>query len=98
MFCVLNLFQERLCLLTSLSASAVFLLYSSLSSSFFEFSHIDMIVSSLLLIVLFGHPMFLNTFSYFVSLLFLNIHLLLILMCFVFPFFLNVYFISLCIV
>ena len=37
---VTNLSQESLCpLLTSLLASAVFLLYSSLSSSFFESSH-----------------------------------------------------------
>jgi len=37
---VTNLSQESLCLLlVSLLASAVFLLYSSLSSSFFEFSH-----------------------------------------------------------
>jgi len=82
--CVTNMSQESLCLLlTSLLASAVFLLYSSLSSSFFEFSHFYMIFSLFLLIVLFGHPIFLNTFSCFVSLLFLNFHLLLILKCFV---------------
>ena len=41
---VTNLSQERLCLLlTSLLASAVFLLYSSLFSSFFEFCHFYMI-------------------------------------------------------
>jgi len=66
MFRVTNLYQESLCLLlTSLLASAVFLLYSSLSSSFFEFSPFCMIFPLFLLIVLFGHPIFLNTFSYF---------------------------------
>ena len=59
---VTNWSQESLCLLlTSLLASAVFLLYSSLSSSFFEFNHFYMIFSLFLLIVLFGHPIFLNT-------------------------------------
>ena len=82
-----DLSQESLCLLTSLLASAVFLLYSGLSSSFFEFGHFYMIFSLFLLIVLFGHPIFLNTFSCFVSLLFLNFHLLLILICFVSFFF-----------
>ena len=81
---VTDLSQESLCLLlTSLLASAVFLLYSSLSSSFFEFSHFYMIFSLFLLIVLFGDLIFLNTFSCFMSLLFLNFHLLLILMHFV---------------
>ena len=42
-----------------------------------------MISSLFLLIVLFGHPIFLNTFPYFVSFLFLDFHLLLILVCFV---------------
>src|SRR5215469_15369643 len=42
-----------------------------------------MIFSLFLLIVLFVHPIFLNTFSYFVSLLFLNFQMLLILICFV---------------
>jgi hypothetical protein len=41
-------------------------------------SVIFMISSLFLLIVLFGHPIFLNTFSYFVSLLFLDFHLLLV--------------------
>jgi len=73
--------QESLCLLrTSLLASAVFLMYTSLSSSFFEFSLFCMIFSLFLLIVLFGHPIFLNSSPYFVSLLFLDFHLLLILM------------------
>ena len=77
---VTNWSQESLCrLLTSLLASAAFLLYSSLSSSFFEFNRFYMISSLFLLIVLFGHPIFLNTFSYFISLLFLNFHSLLIL-------------------
>ena len=81
---VTNLSQESLrLLLTSLLASAVFLLYSSLSSCFFEFSHFYMMFSLFLLIVLFGHHIFLNIFSYFVFLLFLNFHLLLILLCFV---------------
>jgi len=82
---VTNLSQESVCLvilLTYLLASAVFLLYSSLSSSFFEFSHF-VFFSLFLLIVLFGHPIFLNTFSYFVSLFFLNFDLLLILTSFV---------------
>ena len=34
-----------------------------------------MIFSLFLLVVLFGHPIFLNTSSYFVSLLFLDFHL-----------------------
>jgi len=81
---VTNLSKESLCLLlTSLLASAVFLLYSSLSSSFFESSHFYMLFSLFLLIVWFGHPIFLNTFSYFISLLFLNFHLLPVLLCFV---------------
>ena len=42
-----------------------------------------MISSLFLLIVLFDHPIFLNTLSYFVSLLFLEFNLLLILVCFV---------------
>ena len=42
-----------------------------------------MIFSLFLLIVLFGKLIFLSTFSCFVSLLFLNFHLLLILICFV---------------
>ena len=47
---VKNLSQESLCLLlTSLLASAVFLLYSSLSSSFFESSHFYMTFSLLLI-------------------------------------------------
>ena len=79
---VTNLSQERLCLLlTSLLAIAVFLLYSSLSYSFFEFSQFLYDFSLFLLIILFGHPIFLNTFSCFVSLLFLILHLLLILLC-----------------
>ena len=79
---VTNLSQESLCLLlTSLLVSAVFLLYSSLSSS--EFSHFYIISSFFLLIVLFGHPIFLNTFSYIIPLFFLDFQLLLILVCFV---------------
>jgi hypothetical protein len=52
---VTNLSQEALCLLTYILAVAVFLLYSILSSSFFEFSHFYVIFLRLL-IVLFGHP------------------------------------------
>jgi len=86
MFCVqnflTNLSQESLCLLlTSLLASAVFLVYSSLSSSFFEFSHF--MYDFLFLFVLFGHPIFFNAFSCFVSLFFLDFRLLPILICFV---------------
>ena len=81
---VTNLSRESLYLfLTSLLASAVFRLYSSLSSSFFELTIFYMIFSLFLLIILFGHPKFLIIFSYFASLLFLNFHLLLILVCFV---------------
>ena len=50
----------------------------SLSSTIFY-----MIFSLFLLIVLLGHPEFLIIFSYFASLLFLNFHFLLILVCFV---------------
>ena len=81
---VTNLSQESFCLLlTSVVASAVFIFYYSLSSNFLEFSRFYMICSLFLLNVLFGHPISLNTFSYFVSLLCLNVHLLLILICFV---------------
>ena len=81
---VTNLSQEILCLLlTFLLASAVFLLYSSLSSSFFELNHFlyDFFFGSISF--LFDHPIFLNTFSSIVSLLFLNFHALPILVCFV---------------
>ena len=66
-------------LLTSVLANAVFLFYSGLSSSYFEFNYFLYDFFLFLLIVLFRHPIFLNYFSYFVSLLFLNFHNLLIL-------------------
>ena len=51
---VTNLSQESLCLLlSSLLASAVFLFYSSLSSSFLQFSHFYVFFPLFLLIVLF---------------------------------------------
>jgi hypothetical protein len=66
---VTNLSQEVLCLLlTSLFAIVVFLLYSILSSSFFEFIHFLYDFSLLILIVLFCHPIFVNIFSCFGSL------------------------------
>jgi hypothetical protein len=81
---VTSLSQEALCLLlTSLLAVAVFLLYYILSYSFFEFSHSCIIFSLLLLVVLFGHLIFLDIFSCFVSLFFVNFRMLLISICFV---------------
>ena len=84
MFCFLNfvtnLSQESLCLLlTSLLASAVFRLYSS----FFEFSHFlyDVFFVSINCFIWSSH-----IFKYFLLfrfLLFLNFHLLPILLCFV---------------
>ena len=62
-------------LLTSLLASAVLLLYSILSSIFFETNYSYMMFSLLLLIVLFGHPIFLNIFFCFVSLFFQNLEI-----------------------
>jgi hypothetical protein len=57
---VTDLFQEALCLLlTFLLASTVFLLYSILSSSYFEFNHF-LCVFFLLLIGAFCHLIFLG--------------------------------------
>jgi hypothetical protein len=72
--------QEALCfLLPSLLASAVFLLYSIVSFSFCEANHFLYDVCLLQLIVLIGHPIFLNIFFTFVSLIFLKFRVLLIL-------------------
>ena len=73
--------------------SAVFICYSVLSSIFFE-TISYMMFYSLLLIILYGRPIFLNIFFCVVSEFFLNFRMLLIVMCLeVFPFFLDICFV-----
>jgi hypothetical protein len=64
-------------------ASAAFLLYSVLSLTSFKLTISYMTFASLLLIILFGHPIFLNILFCVVSLFFLNFCMLLICVCFV---------------
>jgi hypothetical protein len=90
MICVLNLYQicQRKVFIFFLLpfwpvlcffCTPIYLLVSLNSAIFY------MIFSLFLLIVLFGHLIFLNTFSYIVSLLLLDFNLLLILVCFSVP-------------
>jgi hypothetical protein len=73
--------------------NAVFICYSVLSSIVFE-TISYMMFYSLLLIILYGRPIFLNILFSVVTVFFLNFRKLLILVCLeVFPFFLNICFV-----